>query len=218
LLAWPIAATISGKLILRYGYRLTAVVGALLAAIGVGLVMLLQTSSTLPYIVVAMVLIGTGLGLMSTAFIISVQNAVPWNVRGVATASTQFFRTIGGTVGVALMGTILNLQMAARFAPILARYPAVVAHLPKNIAPSNVLLTPDVRQALPVDFLTQLQTALAQSLSWVYALVFALAVIGLATMFFFPGGRAEQYSYKAEAEDDTRTEISRPEAHITTIG
>ncbi len=218
LLAWPIAATVSGKMILRYGYRLTAVIGALLVAIGVGLVMLLQTSSTLPYIVVAMVLIGTGLGLMSTAFIISVQNAVPWNVRGVATASTQFFRTIGGTVGVALMGTILNLQMAVRFAPILARYPAVVAHLPKNMAPSNVLLTPDVRQALPVDFLTQLQTALAQSLSWVYALMFALAVIGLATMFFFPGGRAEQYSYKAEAEDVPQTETSRPEPQITTIG
>ena len=125
---------------------------------------------------------------------------------------------MGGTVGVALMGTILNLQMAARFAPILARYPMVVAHLPKNIAPSNVLLTPDVRQSLPVGFLNQLQTALAQSLFWVYALMFALAVIGLATMFFFPGGRPEQYSYKAEAEDEIQTERIKPEPHITTIG
>src|SRR5207302_6258657 len=96
LLAWPIAAALSGKLILRSGYRLTAVIGALLVTIGVGLVTLFQASSTLPSIVVAMLVIGTGLGLMSTAFIISVQNAVPWNVRGVATATTQFFRTIGG--------------------------------------------------------------------------------------------------------------------------
>jgi EmrB/QacA subfamily drug resistance transporter len=218
LLAWPIAATFSAKIILRYGYRLTAVVGALLVAIGVGMVTLFQTSSTLPYIVVAMFVIGTGLGLMSTAFILSVQNAVPWNVRGVVTASTQFFRTIGGTVGVAVMGTILNLQMAARFAPILARYPGVVAHLPKNIAPSNVLLTPDVRQSLPVDFLYQLQMALAQSLFWVYALMFALAVIGLATMFLFPGGHPEQYAYKAEAEDDTQTEKIQPEPQITSVG
>ena len=217
LLAWPIAAAFSGKIILRYGYRLTAVVGALLVTIGVGLVTLLQASSTLPYIVVAMLVIGTGLGLMSTAFVISVQNAVPWNIRGVATASTQFFRTMGGTVGVALMGTILNIQMIAHFAPIFARYPAVVANLPKNIAPSNVLLTPDVRQSLPVDFLNQLQTALAQSLFWVYAFMFALAVIGLATMFLFPGGRAEQYSYKAEAEAETLIETIKPEPHITTI-
>ena len=217
LLAWPIASTLSGKIILRFGYRLTAVVGALLVTIGVGLVMLLQVSSTLRYIVVAMFVIGTGLGMMSTAFILSVQNAVPWNVRGVATASTQFFRTIGGTVGVALMGTILNLQMASRFAPILASYPSVVAQLPKNIAPSNVLLTPDVRQLLPVDFLNQLQTALAQSLFWVYALMFALAVIGFATMFLFPGGRPEQYSYKAEAKDEPQRETIKAEPHITTI-
>src|SRR5436853_7650702 len=108
--------------------------------------------------------------------------------------------------------------MAARFAPILARYPMVVAHLPKNIAPSNVLLTPDVRQSLPVDFLHQLQTALAQSLFWVYALMFALAVIGLATMFLFPGGRPEQYAYQAQAEEETQTETTRPQPHITTMG
>ncbi|HYB00253.1 MAG TPA: MFS transporter, partial [Ktedonobacteraceae bacterium] len=192
------------------------VVGALLVTIGVGMLTLLQMSSTLPYIVVAMLLTGTGLGLMSTSFVISVQNAVPWNLRGVATASTQFFRTMGGTVGVAVMGTILNLQMFARFAPIFARYPEVVARLPQNIAPSNVLLTPALRQSLPVDFLTQLQTALAHSLFWVYAFMFALAVIGLAAMFLYPGGRAEQYSYKAEGEGETQIEAIQPEPRIST--
>src|SRR5437588_5036592 len=48
LLAWPIASMLSGKIILRSGYRLTACVGALLVSIGVGLVTLLQASSTLP--------------------------------------------------------------------------------------------------------------------------------------------------------------------------
>src|SRR5437764_4901775 len=217
-IAWPIAATLRGKLILRYGYRLTAVIGALLVTIGVGLVTLFQASSTLSSILVVMLVIGTGLGLMSTAFIISVQNAVPWNVRGVATASTQFFRTIGGTVGVAVMGTILNLQMASRFSPIFARFPAVVAHLPKNMAPSNVLLTPDVRQALPVDFLNQLQTALAQSLFWVYALMFVLALLGLAAMFLFPGGRPEQYAYKAETKDGAESQAANIEPEIMTLG
>ena len=59
--------------------------------------------------------------------------------------------------------------------------------------------------------------ALAQSLFWVYALMFALAVIGLATMFLFPGGRPQQYSYQAQAEDETQAETSKPEPHITTI-
>ena len=216
LLAWPIASTLSGKIIIRYGYRLTAIVGASLAAIGTAMVTLFNINIAMPFIVAAMAVIGTGLGLMSTAFIISVQNAVPWNLRGVATASTQFFRTIGGTIGVAVMGTILNAQMVLRFMPIFAHYPDVVAQLPKSVAPSNVLLTPEVRGTLPIDFLHQLQAALAQSLFWVYALMFILALIGLAIMFRLPRGRAEQYSYKAGDSAEPETTDFEPE--ITTIG
>jgi len=202
LLAWPIAAMLSGKMIIRYGYRITALAGAILAVIGTGMVTLFNPGTNLPFIIVSMLSIGAGLGLMSTAFVIAVQNAVPWNLRGVATASTQFVRTIGGTIGVALMGTILNIQMATNFSPVFTRFSDVVARLPRNIAPSNVLLTPSVRQSLPADFLQQLQAALAHSLFWVYLLIFAIAVAGLATMFFLPGGRADQYKYQDESETE----------------
>jgi EmrB/QacA subfamily drug resistance transporter len=218
LIAWPISSTLSGKVIIRFGYRFTAVMGALFAVIGVGMVTLFRMDTGLPFIVAAMLMIGTGLGFMSTSFIIAVQNAVPWNLRGVATASTQFFRTIGGTVGVAVMGTILNAQMALHFVPIFARYPDVLARLPKGIAPSNALLTPEVRVTLPTDILSQLQAALAQSLFWVYALMFVCALIGLATMFLLPGGKAEQYSYKSESQNSTRPESGKFEQEITAIG
>jgi EmrB/QacA subfamily drug resistance transporter len=218
LIAWPISSTLSGKIILRFGYRFTAVMGGFFAAIGVGMVTLFQMDTGLPFIIAAMAVIGTGLGLMSTSFVIAVQNAVPWNLRGVATASTQFFRTIGGTVGVAVMGTILNAQMALHLKPVFASYSDVLAHLPKGIAPSNVLLTPGLRETLPVDLLTQLQAALAQSLFWVYMLMFVFALIGLAAMFQFPGGKAEQYSYKAEFEDGTQAESVQIEPEITAIG
>ncbi len=205
LLAWPIAATISGKVVLTYGYRLTAVVGMFAAAVGVAMTMLFNVQTSLAFIIVAMVLIGTGLGFASSVFILSVQNAVPWNLRGVATATTQFFRTMGGTVGVAIMGTILNAQMAGRFAPIYAQFSAVASRLPKNIAPANVLLTPELRASLPLAFLTQLQNALSQSLFWVYGFTLLLAVIGLAVMFLFPGGRADKYAYKPTEEEIAAT-------------
>lgn len=155
---------------------------------------------------------------MSTSFVIAVQNVVPWNLRGVATASTQFFRTISGTIGVALMGTILNAQIALQFVPIFARYPDVLARLPKGIVPSNVLLTPDVRSTLPFSLLGQLQAALAQGLFWVFALMFVCALIGLTSMFLLPGGRAEQYSYKNETEDGDQLESVQVEPEITAIG
>ena len=201
LLAWPIAATISGKIIIRYGYRITAVFGMVSSAFGVAMTTLFNTQTSLPFIIVAMLLIGAGLGFTSTVFILSVQNAVPWNLRGVATATTQFFRTMGGTVGVAIMGTILNAQMALRFAPIYSRFSAIASHLPKNIAPANVLLTPELRASLPLAFLTQLQQALSQSLFWVYSLMLVLALIGLGIMFLLPGGRADKYTYKPTEEE-----------------
>ena len=213
LLAWPIAATFSGRIVIRYGYRFTSVVGMVLATLGTGMVVLFNTGTTLPFIIVSMLIIGTGLGLCSTAFIISVQNAVPWNLRGVATATTQFFRTIGGTIGVALMGTILNAQMASRFPPIFAHFASAAARLPKNVAPSNVLLTPNVRVTLPTAFLDQLQIALSQSLFWVYMLTLALAAIGMITMFLLPGGRAEKHAYKP-AEGEVEDEQAR---HSSTV-
>ena len=205
LLAWPIAATISGKIVIRYGYRVTAVLGMFTAALGVALTMFFNAQTSLAFIIVAMALIGAGLGFASSVFILSVQNAVPWNMRGVATATTQFFRTMGGTIGVAVMGTILNAQMAFRFAPIYAQFTAVASHLPKNVAPANVLLTPGLRASLPLAFLTQLQSALSQSLFWVYGLMLVLGIIGLATMFLLPGGRADKYAYKPTEEEIAAT-------------
>ena len=218
LIAWPISSTLSSKIIIRFGYRFTAVMGASFATVGVGMVTLFHMDTGLPYIVVSMLIIGTGLGFMSTAFVIAVQNAVPWNLRGVATASTQFVRTMGGTVGVAVMGTILNTQMALHFIPIFAHYSDVLARLPKGLAPSNVLLTPDVRSTLPIDVLSQLQTALAQSLFWVYALMFVCALIGLACMFLLPGGKAEQYAYKVDTLETAQSTTAKYEPEITTIG
>jgi len=205
LLAWPIAAAISGKIVIRYGYRITAVFGMFAATLGVAMTMLFNAQTSLSFIIFAMALIGAGLGFASSVFILSVQNAVPWNLRGVATASTQFFRTMGGTVGVAIMGTILNAQMALRFAPIYAHFADIASRLPRDIAPANVLLTPDLRASLPLAFLTQLQSALSQSLFWVYGLMLALALIGLATMFFLPGGRADRYAYKPIEEETAHT-------------
>ena len=50
------------------------------------------------------------------------------------------------------------------------------------------------------------------------AVYLVLAVIGLATMFLLPGGRGEQYSYQAEARDETQSGTISPEPEITVIG
>ena len=217
LLAWPITSSISGKIAIRYGYRITAVSGMVLATIGAIMTILFNPQTSLAFIIVAMVFIGAGLGFVSTVSLLSVQNAVPWNLRGVATASTQFFRTMGGTVSVAIMGTILNAQMASRFAPIYAQFASIANRLPKNIAPANVLLTPELRASLPSAFLAQLQLALSQSLFWVYSLMLILTIAGLVTMFLLPAGRADRYAYTPTEEEIASTPESASES-LANIG
>ncbi|HTK10029.1 MAG TPA: MDR family MFS transporter [Ktedonobacteraceae bacterium] len=202
LLLWAMTSAVGGKVVIRYGYRVTAAVGAIVSTLGLLMVMLFRPETGSWFVVIAMALVGAGLGFLSLTYIISVQNAVPWNLRGVATASTQFFRTIGGTIGVAIMGAILNMQMAQRFAPIIAHFSDIARRLPANTAPADVLLTPELRALLPAALLDQLQIALSQSLFWVYSVMFVLSLLGLVLMFFLPGGQVDQYAYKKDQADE----------------
>lgn len=218
LLAWPIFTTVSGRFIIRYGYRPIAALGALSVVLGLVMVTLYKVGTGLPFVIVSMLVIGAGLGMMSISFQLAVQNAVPWRLRGVSTAAQQFFRSIGGTIGVAVMGSILNAQMALSFTPIFANNPGVVATLPKGLSPSNVLLTPTIRDGLPSNFLLQLETALAHSLFWLFLLMLILAAVGLACMFLLPGGRADKYSYRDEAGEKAEPESGQAEVEIPTFG
>src|SRR5260370_42046102 len=99
---------------------------------------------------------------------------------------------MGGACGCAVMGPILNAQMALRFPLIFAHFASAAARLPRSASPANVLLTPDVRALLPLAFLHQLQVALAPGLFWLYVLTLLLAAVGLAVMFLFPARRSDQ--------------------------
>jgi EmrB/QacA subfamily drug resistance transporter len=108
---------LSGQLLTRAGghYRLQALFGLGIMTIGVWFLsrMNLQTSDT--QAVVEMVVTGFGLGITMPIFAITVQNAVSYNMLGVATSSVPFFRSLGGSVGLAIFGSVLNNRFASQF-------------------------------------------------------------------------------------------------------
>jgi MFS family permease len=107
-LGWPLASAISGRLIPRLGYRRLLVAGfATSACAAVLLPLALRPGASLLSVQTLMALYGAGLGTSNPPLLIAVQTSVPWNRRGVATASTLFFRTIGGTLAVGLLGGVL---------------------------------------------------------------------------------------------------------------
>jgi len=109
-LGWPVAASLSGRLYLRIGFRRTAFIGAALVTVGTGLTILLGASSSLWEIAGFCVLIGAGMGLVATPTLIRAQASVEWNERGVVSSTNFFARNIGSAVAVAVFGAIVNAQ------------------------------------------------------------------------------------------------------------
>ncbi len=97
-----------GQVTSRSGkYKTLAIAGTLFSA--AGMIVFARMGLTTPHVMViaGMVLSGIGLGFVQPVYTVAVQNAAPREHMGTATASTQFFRSIGSTVGVAAFGSVL---------------------------------------------------------------------------------------------------------------
>ena len=182
---------LSGQLLSRAGghYRLQALVGLGIMIIGVWFLsrMNLQTSNT--QAVVDMVITGFGLGITMPIFAITVQNAVSYNMLGVATSSVPFFRSLGGSVGLAIFGSILNNRFASQF---LGSIPAVVKTTIPADQLSSLAYNPQALVSVPAQaqlrdtfnvfgsqgqsLFDQMLQALRQSLSSAIGRVFLIAL------------------------------------------
>jgi EmrB/QacA subfamily drug resistance transporter len=111
---WPIASAVSGRLIARLGFRNLVRVGfGFIAASALWLALATSSGATASTLRVAAAFFGIGMGLANTPLVIAVQSSVTFSQRGVATASTMFFRNIGGTVAVGAMGVVLARALLA---------------------------------------------------------------------------------------------------------
>jgi EmrB/QacA subfamily drug resistance transporter len=88
-------------------YKTPGVVGAVLAAAGMAVFAQMDAATPRSLVVAGMIAVGLGIGLLIPVHVVAVQNTAPRHQMGAATASTTFFRTIGGTVGIAVFGSIL---------------------------------------------------------------------------------------------------------------
>jgi predicted MFS family arabinose efflux permease len=118
-LTWVLASIVAARILLRIGVRAATVAGS--AAMFVAFVALpwLAVGSSRAWLFADMALLGTGLGFAMLSLLLAVQHSVSKAELGVATSLNLFARSIGGAVGVALMGAILaaNLGGSARLTP-----------------------------------------------------------------------------------------------------
>ena len=111
-LGWPVAATLSGRLYLRFGFRNTALLGSAFAIAGSAILVTVGPASSVWQLAIACWVIGVGLGFISAPSLVAAQASAGWQTRGVVTGANMFARSVGSAIGIAVFGAIVNARIA----------------------------------------------------------------------------------------------------------
>lgn len=203
MLSMVFASIISGQFISRTGkYRIFAILGFGVMAFGMFLASRMNVSTTNAETIGNMIVIGFGLGLTNPIFVLVVQNAFSHQQLGVVTSAVQFFGNVGSTIGIAVMGSVMNNRFATEMTRGIQIIPADV----KGMIPPGILETltsgniqkinelvmraglslqnDPVASAVFKRFEVVMKTALANSISSVFVFGILITVCGLLVSFF----------------------------------
>ncbi len=139
-----VTSIVSGQLISRMGrYRFFPIAGTAIMAVAMVLLAQLHAGTSTWVAAMFACVLGLGLGMVMQVLVLAVQNSVDPSMMGVATSGSTLFRQIGGSIGVALFGTIFANRVRVELA---ARLPAG-AHIPKTINPAGIRQLPPAAHA-----------------------------------------------------------------------
>lgn len=169
-----ISSIASGRIISRIGkYRLFPIAGTALVAAAMLLLSTLQLDTPLHMMYGYMALLGLGLGMVMQVLVLAVQNAVEFRFVGVATSGATLFRSIGGSVGVAMFGAIFSNGLRTRLESAIP--PGV--ELPRSLGPQAI-------QHLPAALHDGYLNAFAASMHTVYLVAAGVVMIAFVLAWF----------------------------------
>jgi len=193
MLALLVASVVGGQLVQKIGVRAQMALGMAVSAAGFALLATMDESTTLWTATVHMIVLGFGVGLVMPLLTLALQESFPKTELGVVTASSQFFRQIGGVFGMTVLGAVMNHQssvdLSEKLGPVLQKLPPspLVDEVAKKIAEEpqdlyGVLLSPEalakIPEAMARTFVPILKSAMVDALHHVFWWGFAFVVLG----------------------------------------
>ena len=180
MMAGVIVSTVtSGRLIARTGrYKIYPVLGLALAPIAMFLFTTMTVDTPRWATSLYMVVLGLGFGMISPVLMIAVQNTVDRRDLGTASAAAGFFQSLGGAVGVAVFGAILNARLATNLGRELPPGAGVSANS------QDLLSSPERIRAQPPDVRDGVIRSVADGLHWVYIVAVPIAALGFVIVLF----------------------------------
>jgi len=181
MLTWATSGMIAAPLLVRWGFRRTALFGASLIVVGfTGLLVCALAGAPHWVITCVLAVTGFGFGPASMSYLLAAQEAVTWQQRGAITSSITFFRSIGGALGVGLLGAMFNTIAHSGLAKLRA----------SGVTPGE-LLDPHAGKTLPAGVMAEAQRVIAGGLVWVFAAMLVVVVILFFVTILMPSKKAE---------------------------
>jgi len=200
-IAVMISSIIAGQLMSRWvgKYRVMGVISMLLICSGVFLLSCLTISTPFWMVIIDICIIGFGMGITIPIFTLAIQNNVPYEMLGVATSSSNFIRSFGGSVGLAMLGAIMN----NRFFPVfinsipdsiknavpmdqltaLARNPNALVNPEAQLQLQQMLNQPGLDAGTYQQVMQTLKESLNTAITQAFFIAFIILLIGLAAAF-----------------------------------
>ncbi|MEU8218189.1 MDR family MFS transporter [Micromonospora taraxaci] len=187
-----ITSILTGRAMTRIGrYKWFPVAGSVTLLVGMFLFTRLEVTTSLWVAFGFMVVIGVGLGLCMQSLILAVQNAVSVRDLGAGTSSATFFRSLGGSFGVAILGTVLSSRLTSGLAD---RLPGAIAQLPPQeqaavaaSGGSNISINdPATILALPGPVRAAIQGAFVDALDMVFLTAGVIAILAVVVTLTLP--------------------------------
>lgn len=172
IVGWPLAVMLSSRFFRAFGIRTTLRVGSLMFPVGASFLLFLTPDSSPVSAGFGSFLMGFGMGLISLTSIVLVQESVDWAMRGSATASIIFSRSLGNTLGATALGAILNMGIMHFGSGDLAAKLHEVINQPSGL--SSLSANPAI------------QLVFHSALHWSFWGVFAVAICTFATTWLIP--------------------------------
>lgn len=190
-----VTSILTGRAMSRIGrYKWFPVAGSVTLVVGMLLFTQLRVNTSLWLAFGFMVVIGVGLGLCMQSLILGVQNAVSVRDLGAGTSSATFFRSLGGSFGVAILGTVLSSRLNSQLAD---RLPGAIAQLPPDqraaVAASggtNISINdPATILALPGAVRGAIQASFVESLHLVFLTTGLIAIVAVLVTLAMPNAQ-----------------------------
>jgi MFS family permease len=188
-LGWSIGSIIFGQISNRLGAKTAAIMGAICLTAGCGLSLTFHTSTSMIFSFLVFQLVGLGMGFVALATLVIVQNSVEPTDLGVATASHQFMRTFGGTVGIGICGGLLMSRLTVTIDSLVNK--GIGGGLPETVLNQSQksiedLLRPEFQALLPETERFLLQSSIASSVQFVFWVALFISLLCLAICFLLP--------------------------------